>query len=244
MDVSGANADARVRAVTEAWVQEWVVGLRLCPWATLTKGHSSKGMPYTRIVTLHGGEEQLDALAATVVREASVMRQVAQKSGDSNSAFFTTLLVFPHASFAGHNGSETGNPKCGAFPTLVRQAQGLLIDDPDPQRMDLLAFHRRRVDEGPGTSPDFDDAAHFSVRSPYPTLQLLREKDLVWARSQWQQQQAQNGPTTTKNGPSAGPGAPRQKNGPSAGPGALGLLMANKQRLRGMGSAALKRTMD
>jgi len=35
-------------------------------------------MPYTRIVTLHGGEEQLDALAATVVREASVMRQVAQ----------------------------------------------------------------------------------------------------------------------------------------------------------------------
>jgi len=57
-------------------------------------------------------------------------------------------------------------------------------------------------------------------------LQLLREKDLVWARSQWQQQQAQNGPTTTKNGPSAGPGA-------------LGLLMANKQRLRGMGDVAV-----
>ena len=64
------------------------------------------------------------------------------------------------------------------------------------------------------------------IRSPYPTLQLLREEDLVWARNQWQQQHAQNGPMTTQNGPSAGPGA-------------LGLLMANKQRLRGMGDVAV-----
>ena len=72
------STHCHARATAEAWVQEWVVGLRLCPWATLTQGHSSKGTPYTRIVTLDGGEEQLDALAATVVREASVMRQVAQ----------------------------------------------------------------------------------------------------------------------------------------------------------------------
>ena len=46
--------------------------------------------------------------------------------------------------------------------------------------IDILAFHRRRLDNGPGCL-GADDAAHFSVRSPYPTLQLLMVQDLVSA---------------------------------------------------------------
>jgi hypothetical protein len=50
--------------------------------------------------------------------------------------------------------------------------------------VDLLAFHRRRLDSGPGCRPtDPGDAAHFSARAPYPTLQLLVVADLV--RSGW-----------------------------------------------------------
>ena len=45
--------------------------------------------------------------------------------------------------------------------------------------VDLLAFHRRRLDLGPGCHADTADAAHFTVRSPYPTLQLLMVSDLV-----------------------------------------------------------------
>eukprot|EP00802_Teleaulax_amphioxeia_P009272 Tamp_09288.p6 GENE.Tamp_09288~~Tamp_09288.p6 ORF type:complete len:110 (+),score=16.13 Tamp_09288:339-668(+) len=61
---------------------------------------------------------------------------------------------------------------------LVRHVQALLDEEAHAQRVDLLAFHRWRNDQGPGTSKDPDDAAHFSVRSPYPTLQLLKDKDL------------------------------------------------------------------
>ena len=79
--------------------------------------------------------------------------------------------------------------------SLVRRVQGLLDQEATADRVDLLAFHRQhpfptpdvlpscstasevhfdcsfvvlrwRVDEGPGTRADPDDAAHFSVRSP------------------------------------------------------------------------------
>ena len=197
--MSLAKDDIKVRAATEAWVEDFVISLNLCPWAYLTRGRN--GQTRTRIVLLRGGEDHLETHTDAVLREANSLRQRTMQDGiESTSGIFTTLLVFPDVAFLGE-----GPPRqnCGAFPTLVRQVQARLNEEysnllssddtsleAPPGRIDLLAFHRWRVDEGPGTTHDTEDAAHFSVRSPYPTLQLLLGKDLLWARRQWQEKHA------------------------------------------------------
>jgi hypothetical protein len=200
LHMSSAKDDIKVRAATEAWIEDWVISLNLCPWAYLTRG-TTNGQPRTRIVLLRGGEDHLQTHTDAVLREANSLRQHNMHDGiESTRCLFTTLLVFPDVAFLG-DGPPQQN--CGAFPTLVRQVQARLnqeysnllsSDDASleapPGRIDLLAFHRWRVDEGPGTTHDIEDAAHFSVRSPYPTLQLLLGEDLLWARRQWQEKHA------------------------------------------------------
>jgi len=176
-----------------------------------------------------------------VVREAELLGQRVVREGGASSfssqtappGVFTTLLVFPDAAYLGRGPQ---NRSTGAFPKLVRQVQARLKASGGgvcdgalgvEHAVDLLAFHRWRVDEGPGTSSDPEDAAHFSVRSPYPTLQLLSEGDLHWARSKWQQRQ---GRRTDGRGKHL--------------PGALGLLVQNKEMLRARGGAALAALLD
>ena len=197
--MSLAKDDIKVRAATEAWVEDFVISLNLCPWAYLTRGRN--GQTRTRIVLLRGGEDHLETHTDAVLREANSLRQRTMQDGiESTSGIFTTLLVFPDVAFLGEGPPQQN---CGAFPTLVRQVQARLNQEylnlissdaasleAPPGRIDLLAFHRWRVDEGPGTTHDTEDAAHFSVRSPYPTLQLLLGKDLLWARRQWQEKHA------------------------------------------------------
>ena len=181
LSASVAPRDDVVRAATEAWLKEWVIDLRLCPWARLTRGKTSAGAPYSKVLVLRGGEERVDELAAAVLAEAAALqnkerarimsardRHAAALNIDTSSSphFFTTLLIFPDSSFRGK-----GPANCGAFPKLVRTAQALLHHDRGTVSaegecalgVDLLAFHRWRLDEGPGTTTCPDDAAHFSV---------------------------------------------------------------------------------
>ena len=109
---AAADDDARVRAATEAWLDEWVIGLKLCPWAQLTRGAAPTGAPHTRICVLRGGEGRLRAHAAEVQLAADELRQRAAFA-PSPSAFATTLLVFPDAAYRGHGPPDAS---CGAFP--------------------------------------------------------------------------------------------------------------------------------
>lgn len=149
--------EREVLSATEEWLDDFVIRLGLCPWAQLTRGLAPTGTPRTRIVTLPGGIDCIDSHVSAVVAEATTLR----RSPDGSSSFFTTLLVFPDGAFAGRPPAD-----CGEFPRLVRHVQDRLNSEPVPDRVDLLAFHRFRTDEGPGTRRDVEDAAHFSVRSP------------------------------------------------------------------------------
>lgn len=175
LSASVAPRDDVVHAATEAWLKEWVIDLRLCPWARLTRGKTPAGAPYSKVLVLRGGEERIDELAAAVWAEAAALQDrerariniEASASPHDESRFFTTLLIFPDSAFGGQ-----GPANCGAFPKLVRTAQALLHHDRGTESadgecalgVDLLAFHRWRLDEGPGTTTCPDDAAHFSVR--------------------------------------------------------------------------------
>ena len=91
-----------------------------------------------------------------------------------------------------------------------------------PSGIELLAFHPDRLDVGPGCSKDPLDAAHYSVRSPLPTLQLLRTTDVEHAREDFRARSTES----------------------PAMPGALPLLFANKRKLRRMGSPTLQRALE
>lgn len=103
-----------------------------------------------------------------------------------------------------------------AFGQIATLAQARLASTD----IDLLAFHPSRLDTGPGCVADPEDAAHFSVRSPLPTLQLLKRSDLASTRDEWK---------AVHNSPL---------------PGALGLLHENKRKLRRIGSTALRSSLE
>jgi hypothetical protein len=110
-------ADSTVRQATEAWLNEWVINFKLCPWAKLTKGTSSADVPLTRLLVLRGGQECLEDHAAEAMREAEALRQVVCRHAneEATNKFFTTLLVFPDEAYLGQG---PAGANCGAFPVV------------------------------------------------------------------------------------------------------------------------------
>ena len=97
--------------------------------------------------------------------------------------------------------------------------------------VDLLAFHPMRSDAGPGCAAgDPTDAGHYSVRSPLPTIQLLRSEDLESSREAFAGRRVQGAAAARARHPRA--------------PGALALLLENKRRLRSLGTPMLQRLLD
>ena len=97
--------------------------------------------------------------------------------------------------------------------------------------VDLLAFHPMRSDAGPGCAAgDPTDAGHYSVRSPLPTIQLLRSEDLESSREAYADRRVQGAAAARARHPRA--------------PGALALLLENKRRLRSLGTPMLQRLLD
>ena len=92
--------------------------------------------------------------------------------------------------------------------------------------IDLLAFHPRRHDAGPGCAEDLNDAGHYSVRAPLPTCQLLRSFELEDARTRYSAGLVAGSRLANARHPGS--------------PGALALLLENKRRLRALGSNALR----
>ena len=97
--------------------------------------------------------------------------------------------------------------------------------------VELLAFHPTRSDAGPGCAAgDPTDAGHYSVRSPLPTIQLLRSDDLEASREAYAATRV--------------PGAAIARARHPRAPGALALLLENKRRLRSLGAPLLQRLLD
>ena len=181
---------------TREWVRGFVCALSLCPWAA----------PAQTLVTVSPPVASLPAHVVYMRRQAELL--LAGARPHARSAKPTVVCAFPCDEYA----------EVGAFAALWNAVQTDL-DRHAPGALVLLAFHPRRVDSGPGCIPDdADDAGHFTVRSPYPTLQLLRSVDVDDARAEWAQRRG--------------------------GPGAWGLLVANKERLRALGSAELAARID
>ena len=151
---------------TLQWVDDLVIRLGLCPWATRDP---ARGF---RLVACHDADTAME----TVVREAAGLTQRARDA--QRVVWPTTLVVVDDPRF----------DDVGPFATFCRSAEQSIKRDlvAEEDKVMLLGFHPRRLDSGPGCLPDdASDAGHFAVRSPYPLVQVLREVDLAEAREQY-----------------------------------------------------------
>ena len=129
------------------WLEEFVVGLDLCPFA-----RPLLGSPALRIAINDNTEP--DALRRTFLEELDLL----QRSSEEEVA--TTLLAFPVAL-----------GEFDEFLDFVHEAEDLLDVSGLRGHVQLAHFHPhyRFAGEPEGA------ASHFSNRAPYPMLHLLRE---------------------------------------------------------------------
>jgi hypothetical protein len=132
------------------WLDDFVVGLNLCPFARPLLGASN-----LRIAICE--ERDPSALPRAVLHELDVL----QRSTERQIA--TTLLVFPCVL---HDFKD--------YLQFLDEAQGLLLASGLEGLVQLASFHPHYRFEG---EPP-DAASHYSNRAPYPLVHLLRE-DMV-----------------------------------------------------------------
>jgi uncharacterized protein len=138
-------------AETQRWLERAVIGLNLCPFA---KGVHLK----QRIRWVVSAATDEEALLAELVRELQLLRDTDPETTE------TTLLIHPEVlgDFLDFND----------FLGLADEAVAELGLEGELQ---VASFHPDyRFADGGGD----DDITHFTNRSPYPTLHLLRESSI------------------------------------------------------------------
>lgn len=141
------NDPARAEARTRRWLAEFVVGLNLCPFA-----RPLLESPQLRISVC--SESHPASLQRSLLSELDLIQSVPE------SDIATSLLVFTGAL-----------SNFDDYLDFLAIAQDLLGDAGLEGLVQLASFHPDYQFEG-----EADDApSHFSNRSPYPTIHLIRE---------------------------------------------------------------------
>jgi hypothetical protein len=145
-----SNTTCTINQVEEqvrAWLDDFVVGLNLCPFARPVV--ASKAL---RIRICDSGD--LQQVAESFVAELELIQQ------SSESAIATTLLVLPNAL----NDFEQ-------YLSFIENAETLIDEIGLCGAIQLASFHPDYQFEGEPA----DSASHFSNRSPFPLIHFLRE---------------------------------------------------------------------
>jgi hypothetical protein len=141
------SAYSPVEQHTRAWLDSFVVGLNLCPFARPVI--AADGL---RLVVCDSGK--LEDIAALYLYELDLICQ----SPESDIA--TSLLVLP----SGLEDFET-------YLDFVDNANHLLADQGLAGTIQLASFHPQYQFDG---EPE-EASSHFTNRSPYPMIHFLRE---------------------------------------------------------------------
>ena len=145
-----AVSDEEVLAATRRWLEQAVIGLNLCPFAK-----SVYVKDQVRLVVSRA--RHLDAFLDDLDRELEVLKTTPAEQVD------TTLLVHP-----------TLFPDFMVFNDFLNVADDVLVEHELEGVIQIAPFHPGFVFEG----EDESDLSHFTNRSPYPTLHLIREESL------------------------------------------------------------------
>lgn len=137
----------RVERHIRHWLNDFVVGLNLCPFARPLLGATN-----LRIAVCE--ESDIAALRRAFLQELDFL----QRSTEQDTA--TTLLAFPHALQDFED-----------YLQFLEDAQMLLIESGLEGLVQLASFHPHYCFAGEAP----DAASHYSNRAPYPLIHLLRE---------------------------------------------------------------------
>jgi len=154
--VHQASAVHRI-ADTERWLKRVVIGERLCPFAPPLRDQDQLMLRAPTAVTE-------DEVIAEVAREAAAL---ADMPGDK---WRTTLVVFDSESWSSWN---------GLVSLSWRIQSEAIFDQGLSEQIQLVLFHPEAVHNSYGEGPP--DAASYTIRAPHPTVQLLRECDILGA---------------------------------------------------------------
>lgn len=140
-------SDDTVLADTRRWIEKAVIGLNLCPFA-----RSVYVKNQVRIVVSRA--RHLDAFLDELDRELDLLQNTPAEQVD------TTLLVHP-----------TLFPDFEVFNDFMNVVDDVVAEHELEGEIQVANFHPDFLFEGEAA----DDPSHFTNRSPYPTLHLLRE---------------------------------------------------------------------
>jgi hypothetical protein len=142
--------DEDVLAQTRRWLEQAVIGLNLCPFAK-----SVYVKDQVRLVVSRA--RHLDAFLDDLDRELELLKSTPAEEVD------TTLLIHP-----------TLFPDFLVFNDFLDVADEVLTEHGLEGVVQIAPFHPDFVFEG----EDEADMSHFTNRSPFPTLHLIREDSL------------------------------------------------------------------
>jgi hypothetical protein len=145
-----AVTDEEVLAQTRRWLEQAVIGLNLCPFAK-----SVYVKDQVRLVVSRA--RHLDAFLDDLDRELELLKTTPADEVD------TTLLIHP-----------TLFPDFLDFNDFLDVADGVLAEHGLEGAVQIAPFHPAFVFEG---EPE-GDMSHFTNRSPFATLHLIREDSL------------------------------------------------------------------
>jgi hypothetical protein len=145
-----AAASTTAEAHIRTWLQECVVGLNLCPFA-----RPLLGSPRLRIAICD--ETLPQALRLAFLQELDLLQSCAEEE------VVTTLLAFPAALGDFYD-----------YLDFLDEAQAMLAEAGLEGVVQLASFHPRYLFAGEAV----DAPSHYSNRSPYPLVHLLREETL------------------------------------------------------------------
>ena len=143
-------SDDDVLAATRRWLEDAVIGLNLCPFAKSVYVKNQVRVVVSRARHIDGFLDDLD-------RELELLKNTPAEEVD------TTLLVHP-----------TLFPDFLVFNDFLNVAEEVLDEHELEGVVQIAPFHPEFVFDG---EPD-GDMSHYTNRSPYPMLHLIREDSL------------------------------------------------------------------
>ncbi|EKX52109.1 hypothetical protein GUITHDRAFT_133844 [Guillardia theta CCMP2712] len=224
-----AVEDREVITATRLWIDGWVVGLSLCPWAWLVRKPPELNLSVIRSEAM---ERDVKSVVMAARELVEVHSQISRDDG--RRGFATTLLMFPSEKYAGTDPYTLANPSdaadpsaiCGDFPVILSLHIYMTCILQSSEEADCCGGGNDMITHLVGTGQEAlaEMPVDLLAFHRYPTLQLLVKDDLKFARRQW---------------------AAWQRRKKAEELSTLGLLFANKDKLRaiGRGFDALARQM-
>ncbi|GAA5137358.1 DUF1415 domain-containing protein [Thalassotalea piscium] len=133
---------------TKEWISQIIVGLNFCPFA-------KKELVNNSIYYYVAHQPKLKKLVQEFNEQCLFLY--------NHPEIETSLLIFP-----------TGFADFQRYLELVDYCNDLIVSEGYEGVFQVASFHPMYCFEG----EDYDDAANYTNRSPYPTIHLIREKSM------------------------------------------------------------------